>query len=107
MTTPGACSRARPPRPMGPSPRTTAAAGTSAAMAGVQPPTGPEGGWGNPCLFGSPNDDEGEVMSMVPLADACGQRTCHVKALFQNQQLRFVMTNLEEYAGDADSTRFD
>jgi hypothetical protein len=72
----------------------------------------PQGGMmpspaGNPCLFQAPNDDEGEAATNTPYPAVCMMRACHVKALFQNQQVRFVMTNLEEYAGDADSTRFD
>ncbi|HXU80557.1 MAG TPA: hypothetical protein VN914_04130, partial [Polyangia bacterium] len=41
--------------------------------------------------------------------DANGRRPngCHVKALFQNAELRFVFTNLEQYAGDANYSRFD
>jgi hypothetical protein len=81
--------------------------GTTAARALEQMPQGADGPWGNPCLFRAPNDDEGETMTASTFPDVCAERTCHVKALFQNQQVRFVMTNLEEYAGDADITRFD
>ena len=41
----------------------------------------------NPCLFVSPNGDE---------AGSTGR----VKALFENPNLRFVLTNLEDYVGD-------
>jgi hypothetical protein len=58
-------------------------------------PRGPEGTWGNPCLFRGRN------------ADSTSDTDTHVKAFFQNQQLRFVITNLEQYAGDANISRFD
>jgi hypothetical protein len=58
-------------------------------------PAAQAGTWPNPCLFQSPNGDEP------------GTTDVHVKALFENQELRFVMTNLEQWVGDAASTRFD
>jgi hypothetical protein len=70
--------------------------GTPAAMALDVIPQGPPGVRGNPCLYQAPNNDE------TPASDLP-----HVKALFQNQQFRFVLTNLEDYVGDGASTRFD
>jgi hypothetical protein len=81
--------------------------GTTVAKALEQMPQGPTGTWGNPCLFQAPNDDEGETTTGSPFPAVCTERACHVKALFQNQQVRFVMTNLEEYAGDAAISYFD
>jgi hypothetical protein len=46
-----------------------------------------EGGWGNPCLFRGPSADAGNSQE-------------HVKALFENPHVRFVLTNLEQYVGD-------
>jgi hypothetical protein len=82
-------------------------------------PAGPPGTWGNPCLFwGINNDDHCSPLppSATPPADCnceinpmTGRRpdTCHVKALFQNSELRFLMTNLEQFVGDANTSRFD
>lgn len=95
-------------------------------------PVGPPGTWGNPCLFWGVNDDDqcqretepdpsdpSRVKHIMPAkrAEGCncvpdattGKRpaACHVKALFQNSQVQFVVTNLEQYAGDANVTRFD
>jgi hypothetical protein len=57
-----------------------------------RPPEGP-----NPCLFLSLNGDD----------PAAPQDQPRVKALFENPQLRFVLTNLDQYAGDAASIRFE
>ena len=81
-------------------------------------PAGPPGTWGNPCLFWGVNDDD----SCSRRAHADGKRTpddcdcklltdgtrrgCHVKALFQNPELRMVVTNLEQFAGDANTSTF-
>jgi hypothetical protein len=81
-------------------------------------PAGPSGTWGNPCLFWGVNDDD----SCSRRAHADGNRTpndcdcklltdgtrrgCHVKALFQNPELRMVVTNLEQFAGDANTSTF-
>ncbi len=54
-------------------------------------------GWGNPCAFIGPNADEGTAGSSTPQA----------KALFQNSQLRFVMTNLDQYWGDSALISFE
>jgi hypothetical protein len=51
-------------------------------------PEAETGGWGNACLFRGPN------------GDAAGEQE-HVKALFENPNVRFVLTNLEQYVGDA------
>jgi hypothetical protein len=85
-------------------------------------PSGPPGTWGNPCLFWGVNDDDACVRIPNPngngmyilrpecdckLVDGRRPANCHVKALFQNPEVRFVVTNLEQFAGDADITRFD
>jgi hypothetical protein len=99
-------------------------------------PSGPPGKWGNPCLFWGVNDDDAcarrlvdtdkpdpndptgmkklrELQRADECRDACrienGARkpTCHVKALFQNSQLQLILTNLEQYTGDANASRFD
>jgi hypothetical protein len=88
-------------------------------------PTGPPGTWGNPCLFWGVNDDDEcarvpgpdpKMPYVLPSNMGCtcnkdpmGNRGsgCHVKALFQNQQVRFIVTNLEQFAGDANISRFD
>lgn len=59
-------------------------------------PAAAPGAWGNPCLFKGRNSDE------TPVTDVL-----HTKALFRNQQLRFMLTNLETFAGDANLIRFD
>jgi hypothetical protein len=51
----------------------------------------------NPCWFLAPNTDDAGADREIK----------HVKVLFENPQLRFLFTNLEEYAGDALSMRFD
>jgi hypothetical protein len=48
----------------------------------------------NPCMFLGPNESE---------SDEPSNQLRHVKALFQNPHFRFVMTNLEDYVGDAAS----
>lgn len=53
-------------------------------------PEAEAGGWGNPCLFRGLNGDAGG-----------GQE--HVKALFENPHVRFILTNLEQYVGDGAS----
>jgi hypothetical protein len=58
----------------------------------VKAPPEAMGGWGNPCLFRGPNGDAGG-----------GQE--HVKALFENPNVRLVFTNLEQYVGDAAAVR--
>jgi hypothetical protein len=50
------------------------------------------GGWGNPCLFRSANGDGGGNQE-------------HVKALFENPNVRLVFTNLEQYVGDSAAVR--
>jgi hypothetical protein len=50
-------------------------------------PEAADGSWGNPCLFRGPSADTGDTQP-------------HVKALFENPQVRFVLTNLEQYVGD-------
>ncbi len=92
--------------PIGPFPKEWARAPRCADVPGNQdvplativtrPPT-TESGVGNPCFFVGANGDEG----------AAGSEATHVKVLFQNQQIRFVMTNLEQYPGDAASIAFD
>lgn len=57
-------------------------------------PAAAGGAWGNPCLFSAPNGDDGDAA------------TSHVKALYQNTELRILLTNLEAYVGDAASIRF-
>jgi hypothetical protein len=69
----------------------TVADGETAATALVQSPDAEEGR-GNPCLFLGPNGDES--------GPGAGTET-HVKALFENPELRFVATNLEQYPGDS------
>jgi hypothetical protein len=85
-----------------------AAAGTT--------PAGPAGTWGNPCLFWGANADDNSAVTDCSDANRYdvgtdGKRTvkpsCHVKALFENSQLRFVVTNLEQFVGDGNITRFD
>jgi hypothetical protein len=48
--------------------------------------------WGNPCLFFGLNGDETATAGVTPVE--------HVKALFENPEIRFVLTNLEQYVGD-------
>jgi hypothetical protein len=103
---------------------------------GIQLPSGPPETFGNPCLFWGVNDDDAcaRVTMNVPNPEdasktisvyerprepaACragcapgpdGTRPtgCHVKAFFQNPQVMFVVTNLEQYAGDGNASRFD
>jgi hypothetical protein len=57
-------------------------------------PAGPPGTWGNPCLFKDSNHDEP------------GDISTHVKALFENQELKLVLTNLDEYGGDVNNIQF-
>lgn len=50
----------------------------------------------NPCLFlGINGDDSSDTMG-----------TLRVKALFQNTEIRFVLTNLDQYFGDSIESRF-
>jgi hypothetical protein len=49
--------------------------------------------WGNPCLYLSPNLDGGTGAPRP-------------KALFENQQVRFILTNLDAYVGDAADINF-
>jgi hypothetical protein len=54
----------------------------------------------NPCLYqGSPFDGDDPVEAGVP--------DDHIRAFFQNPQIRFVMTNLEQYAGDLLAIHFE
>jgi hypothetical protein len=71
---------------------TNVADGTAAAT--VVNKLSPEamGGWGNPCLFRSANGDGGGNQE-------------HVKALFENPNVRLVFTNLEQYVGDSAAVR--
>ncbi len=63
-----------------------------ADIVAVVPSAADASGWGNACLFYAPNQD-----------DPTG---VHLKAYFANPEIRFVVTNLEEYVGDAASIRF-
>lgn len=54
----------------------------------------------NPCLFWGVSRDAADPEV------ANESRPPHVKALFQNHELRFVLTNLEQYAGDGLSFSF-
>ncbi len=65
--------------------------GTKTSDALAQAPAAAQG-WGNPCLFRSPNGDAAEMAT---------------KALFANHQFRFVLTNLDQYAGDGLAIRFN
>jgi hypothetical protein len=56
----------------------------------------------NPCLYQGARSD-GET-SQAAEAGAPGD---HVRAFFQNPQIRFVMTNLEDYAGDLLAIHFE
>jgi hypothetical protein len=49
----------------------------------------------NPCLYQDINRDEGATATAV------------VKAIFQNPEIRFVLTNLDQYAGDGLVTRLN
>jgi hypothetical protein len=54
----------------------------------------------NPCLYqGSHTDGDTTVEAGVP--------DDHVRAFFQNPQIRFVMTNLDQYAGDLLAIHFE
>ena len=56
----------------------------------------------NPCLYrGSPYDGENP-----PSAGASAPED-HVRAFFQNPQIRFVLTNLDQYAGDLLAIHFE
>jgi hypothetical protein len=57
-------------------------------------PAAAPGTWGNPCLFRDANHDEP------------GDVTMHVKALFENSELKLVLTNLDEYMGDVNTMQF-
>ena len=75
--------------------------GTDSLTALTQPEyPSADGAWGNPCLFRGANSDETppQPPMMAPLK---------VKALFQNTQLRLLLTNLDEYSGDAAAMRLD
>jgi hypothetical protein len=50
-------------------------------------------GFANPCLFLGTNGDEGETA------------TRHVKAFFADPHLKVILTNLENFGGDADASR--
>jgi hypothetical protein len=65
--------------------------GTATDIAARTSPSA-EGGWGNPCLFRGPSADAGGGAE-------------HVKALFENPHVRFVLTNLEQYVGDGTALR--
>jgi hypothetical protein len=64
----------------------------TAAPEAIKQPPAADGGWGNPCFWIGINHDEGADPATAPK---------HVKALFENTQIRMVLTNLEEYFGDA------
>jgi hypothetical protein len=81
-------------------------------------------GWGNPCLFRAPNADETGITDPCTKDADCqtaagfsclevhygeGLRCVksHVKALFQTPDYRIVLTNLDQYAGDAVRMRFE
>jgi hypothetical protein len=56
----------------------------------------------NPCLYrGSPYD------SSSPSSGDAGAPDDHIRAFFQNPQIRFVLTNLEQYAGDLLAIHFE
>jgi hypothetical protein len=55
----------------------------------------------NPCLYHGSYRDEGTgAAGSVPPDD-------HIRAFFQNPQIRFVLTNLDEYAGDLLDIHFE
>ena len=64
----------------------------------------------NPCLYQDFNYDELPSSASAPNAGAsdggAGLKK-PVKAIFQNPQLRFVLTNLDQYGGDSLTTRLD
>lgn len=59
-----------------------------------------EGVAGNPCLFVAPNFDE------TALTDPAIKGQLHVHALFENPEVRFVVTNLEQNFGDGATLQF-
>lgn len=64
-----------------------------------KPPYSPVSAPGpNPCLYQDINRDEGQVT---------GEPHQAVKAIFQNPEVRFVLTNLDQYAGDGLVTRLN
>lgn len=61
--------------------------GEKSSVAITKTPTAGPNLWGNPCLFKSVNEDD----------VGSGDRT---KALFQNPQMKLILTNLDQWAGD-------
>jgi hypothetical protein len=61
---------------------------------------------GDPCLFKAPNDDEFPADIHTVGDPPVKVRPSHTKAFFQNQQIKLMLTNLEEYTGDASTIQF-
>ncbi len=57
----------------------------------------------NPCLYSGPYHDGDATES----PDAGVNDSSHIRAFFQNPQIRFVLANLDEYAGDLLSIHFE
>ncbi len=57
----------------------------------------------NPCLYQGAQPDGNTAAS----SDAGPSGDPHIRAFFQNPQIRFVMTNLDEYAGDLLDLHFE
>lgn len=57
----------------------------------------------NPCIYTGPYKDGDPTSS----TDAGAADSQHIRAFFQNPQIRFVLTNLDQYAGDLLSIHFE
>jgi hypothetical protein len=87
-----------------PDPSTKTPAKPNPPYSPVAPP-GP-----NPCLYQDSNYDELPSSASAPgagTADGGAGPKKPIKAIFQNPQLRFVLTNLDQYGGDSLTTRLD
>jgi hypothetical protein len=56
----------------------------------------------NPCLYQGPHLDEGPGSADYVVPD-----DPHIRAFFQNPQIRFVLTNLDAYVGDLLALHFE
>jgi hypothetical protein len=58
----------------------------------------------NPCLYQDFSYDDPTSIVSTGTADGNGVSKKPIKAIFQNPQIRFVMTNLDQYGGDSLTT---
>jgi hypothetical protein len=88
-----------------PDPNDPANQGTPAKANPPYSPVTPPGP--NPCLYQDLNYDEFPSTAVTPTADGGAGPKKPIKAIFQNPQLRFILTNLDQYGGDSLTTRLD